>query len=165
MTHFCLLSSLIESSTRWKWTGLRWDEREREERAAYYATLRRELQHVACSTKQRRLRYEDSAARTRLVCLLFYLHEVHQFKSEIINTAQNILHKQTKTSIQSCRKRRDRERAEEEARDAEEGGRTEGKVFMAFCLSAHEKYTENILELHFSPFLCLHLPPPVLASV
>lgn len=82
----------------------------------YYATLSRELQHAACSTKQQRLaaknRSEDS---TRLA--LLYLHEVHQFKSEIINTQQNPPQADQNSQIQSCRKRRDRERAEEEARD------------------------------------------------
>lgn len=101
--------------------------------AAYYATLRRELQHVACSTKQQRL-----AAKTWLL----YLHEVHQFKSEI---KHNRILKQTKTSTQSCRKRRDSEHAEEaialgRKEVGKRGLRSGG--FYSFCLSAHEKYTK-----------------------
>lgn len=73
---------------------------------------------------------------------LLYLHEVHQFKSEI---KHNRILKQTKTSTQSCRNRRDSERAEEAIALGRKGAGRRGlrsKGFYSFCLSAHEKYTE-----------------------
>lgn len=161
MTHFLnLILELNHQQNRKMSQEKNWEElrraEQREKSAVYYATLRRELQHVACSTKQQqrlaaKTRCKDSAAQTWLL----YLHEVHQFKSEI---KHNRILKQTKTSAQSCRKRRDSERAEDAIALGTKGGKRseEWSGFYSFCLSAHEKYTEkycrNILECHFPIF-------------
>lgn len=131
---------------RWKWTE-QWVVRSAEKSVRcvrYYATLRRELQHAACSTKQQRLAAKNcSEDSTRLA--LLYLHEVHQFKSEIINTQQNPPQADQNSQIQSCRKRRDRERAEEEARDGW-GEREEQKGWCSLWLFVCLRM-KNILEI------------------
>lgn len=157
---FSQLNSWIESSAKeenGQRAELRRAEREREKSAAYYATLRRELQHVACSTKQQRLaaktRSKDSAAETWLL----YLHEVHQFKSEI---KHNRILKQTKTSTQSCRKRRDSERAEDAiAALGPKGSMRSGVVFIAFVCLRMKNIQKNIVETFLNAiFPFFHFP-------
>lgn len=135
------------------------------------------MQHCAenCSMLHAPLSSEDwrrrIVAKTRLdsTCLALSARSSSIQVGNYKHTVESSSSRPKLSQIQSCRKRRDRECVEGEARDGWGGRRTEGVVlFMAFCLSAHEKYTGNIvgniLELHFPLFLCL-LAPSLLACV